>query len=633
MCGIAGIYNLGSDSFSGLESVHKMANAMINRGPNGEGYFFAYKNNQNSQFLSKANPNLYPQKADLFLAHRRLSIIDLSDAALQPMCTEDRRYWITYNGELYNYQLLADELKRLGVDIVSRSDTEVLLKCYRQWGAKALDKFNGMFAFAIWDDKEKTLFCARDRVGIKPLYYTIQNNRFIFASDIKTLIASGLYKPDIDYEGLYHAMSYGVAPRPYTCFKNVFALPQSHWMLIKPNGEIIQQRYWQIPINTQDQTMSEMDAADLLEEKLKTSVKRRLVSDVTVGTFMSGGIDSTLITAMAAKEHPGIKAFTLGYEGYASEFDEVPQAKATAAMYPLEHVVRTIKADSILTNIQDNIRHFEEPYYSLSPNFLISRLVSEHEVTVVLNGLGGDELFAGYRHSRWANRQRLMRTIAPFFKILKNYKELYARVSEFSMAKTADRYYSLLFTIMSENIKQKLFLNPDIASLNTIEKLNQIYIGKDTTFTDSIEAMCYMDLIHYIGNHHVYRVDQFTMAFSLEGRFPFLDHEVIEAAFRIPSKYKIKNGQQKYIVKKVAEKYIAPECLSMKKKGFSLPMSHWIKNDLSNYVTTQLTSLAKRELFHPKVIWNVWSMFNQGKIDSRYVWQLVAVEAWLQMFF
>ncbi|AHE67635.1 hypothetical protein Loa_02091 [Legionella oakridgensis ATCC 33761 = DSM 21215] len=269
MCGIAGIYNLGSDSFSGLESVHKMANAMINRGPNGEGYFFAYKNNQNSQFLSKANPNLYPQKADLFLAHRRLSIIDLSDAALQPMCTEDRRYWITYNGELYNYQLLADELKRLGVDIVSRSDTEVLLKCYRQWGAKALDKFNGMFAFAIWDDKEKTLFCARDRVGIKPLYYTIQNNRFIFASDIKTLIASGLYKPDIDYEGLYHAMSYGVAPRPYTCFKNVFALPQSHWMLIKPNGEIIQQRYWQIPINTQDQTMSEMDAADLLEENLK----------------------------------------------------------------------------------------------------------------------------------------------------------------------------------------------------------------------------------------------------------------------------------------------------------------------------------------------------------------------------
>ncbi|KTD19850.1 asparagine synthase (glutamine-hydrolyzing) [Legionella londiniensis] len=633
MCGIAGIYALGGEAYADLASLHRMAGAMSHRGPDGQGFFKAYKDEKPGEFIAAPHESLYTGKADLFLTHRRLSIIDLSDAALQPMCTDDRRYWITYNGEIYNFQALAKELRSQGVEFHTKSDTEVLLKSYQHWGIDALERLNGMFAFAIWDDKEKTLFCARDRIGIKPLYYTIQNNRFIFGSDIKTLIASGLYKPEINLEGLYHAMSYGVAPRPLTCFKDIYSLPQASWMLIKPNGEITHKAYWHIPVGTQDHSLSEQDAADLLEERLNASVKRMLVSDVSIGTFMSGGVDSTLITAMAAKAHPGIKAFTLGYENYAAGLDEIPQAQATAAMYLLEHIIQTIKVDSILNNIEDNIRFYEEPYYSLSPNYLISRLVSNHHVKVVLNGLGGDELFAGYRHSRWANRRFLMRAIAPFFKLLRNQKELFARVSELTMAKTADRYYNILFTIMSEHLKQKLFMSQRVEEFNTIEKLSMMYVGQGLKFTDNIEAMCYMDLIHYIGNHHVYRVDQFTMAFSLEGRFPFLDHEVIEAAFKIPSKYKIKNGQQKYILRKVAEKYIAPECLSMKKKGFSLPMGHWIKNDLSEYVTHQFASLAKRDLFHPQAIWDIWTMFKQGKIDSRYVWQLVAVEAWLQMFF
>lgn len=633
MCGIAGIYALGTESLSGFESVHKMAQAMHHRGPDGEGYFRAYKNNQSGQFIARASQSEYEKKADLFLAHKRLSILDLTNAGQQPMPTDDRRFWISYNGELYNYLALAEELKSNGVHITTHSDTEVLLKAYQLWGVEALTKFNGMFAFVIWDDVEKTLFCARDRVGIKPFYYTIQNNYFLFASDIKTIIASGLYTAQVNLEGLYHAMSYGVAPRPMTSFKGIYALPQAHWLLIKPNGELLKQRYWNIPINTQNHNLSEQDAVDLLDEKLRSAVKRRLVSDVPVGTFMSGGVDSTLISAMAAQEHPGIKAFTLGYEGYASEFDEVPQARATASMYNLEHIVQTIKAESILNYIEDNIRNYEEPYYSLSPNYLISRLVNSHDVTVVLNGLGGDELFAGYRHSYWANRQTMMRAVAPLFKLIKNHKELYSRISDLSMAKTPDRYYSILFTIMSEGIKQKLFSSADTAQFNTYETLHDLYVGSDIKFSDNIEAMCYMDLMHYIGNHHVYRVDQFTMAFSIEGRFPFLDHEVIETSFSIPSKYKIKNGTQKYVLRKVAEKYIAADCLSMKKKGFSLPMSHWIKNNLADYTENQLQSLAKRDIFNPKVIWDIWAKFNRGQLDSRYVWQLVSVEGWLNMFF
>ncbi len=494
-------------------------------------------------------------------------------------------------------------------------------------------RLRGMFAFAIWDDIKKQLFCARDRVGIKPFYYTLQNNRFIFGSDIKTILASKLYQAEINIEGLYHCLSFGVAPRPLTCFKGIEALPQAHWMLIDQDGKCQQAPYWSVPIGTQDQSLSLNDSVDLIEEKLTQSVKRRLVSDVSVGTFMSGGIDSTLITAIAAKQHPGIKAFTLGYEGYADDYNEVPQAQATARMYPLEHIIKTIRAESLLEHIETNILNYEEPFYSLSPNFLISQLVKENDVTVVLNGLGGDELFAGYRHSKWANRRWWMKLAAPFFSPLKNVKDVYARISDLRYATTADKHYNVLFTIMSEHMKQKLMHGHPVNHLNSIEATSELYVKDSQAFTDNIEAMCYMDLMHYIGNHHVYRIDQFTMAFSLEGRFPFLDHEVIEAAFRIPSKHKIHRGEQKYVLKQLAKKYIAPECIAMKKKGFSLPMAHWIKNELNPYALSKLEALAQRDLFCKKTIWDIWDNFNKGTMDSRYVWQLVSVEAWLELFF
>jgi asparagine synthase (glutamine-hydrolysing) len=633
MCGIAGIFNFSNSPIEGLGAAANMAKSMAHRGPNAEGYFIGYKSGNSGKYYPAVDGSFFSQKGDIFLAHRRLSIIDLSNGGAQPMSCDNKRYWITYNGELYNYRELMEELRQEGVQFNSKSDTEVLLKAYCHWGHKALNKFNGMFAFVIWDDHEKTLFCARDRVGIKPLYYTIQNNQFIFASDINTLIASKLYQPEVNIEGLYHTMSYGVSPRPMTCFKNIFALPQGHWATINRDGDFKINRYWQIPINTQDPNMTEAQAADLLEQTLTKSVQRRLVADVPVGTFMSGGVDSTLISALAAKSHPGIQAFTLGYEDYAEEFNEIEQAKATAALYPLQHTIETISMKRILDNVENNIHVYDEPFFSLSPNYLISKLVSEHGLTVVLNGLGGDELFAGYRHSRWANRGPLFRLVAPFIKPLKGKSELFARVSEFSKAKSIDRYYSYLFTIMSENMKQNLFQPNQVENFNTIESLHNLYVGKDIRFTDNIEAMCYMDLIHYIGNHHVYRIDQFTMHFSLEGRFPFLDHEVIEAAFRIPSKYKIKDGLQKYILRKVAQKYIAPECLSMKKKGFSLPMDYWLRNDLSSYAKGQLDKLSKNDLFSESMVKQIWPKFEAQKLQSRHVWQLVALQTWFERYF
>lgn len=255
MCGIAGIINLSTVKSQSAIAIQKMATAMIHRGPDDEGFLLGCKESAPIQIFKGTDTPLtqdqlipfypsdsiesaYSQEAHLFLAHRRLAIVDLSANGHQPMCTKDKRFWIIFNGEIYNFPEIAQELKSLGITFLGHSDTEVLLYAYREWGTDVLAKLNGMFAFAIWDDHEKELFCARDRIGIKPFYYTIQNNQFIFASDIKTIIASGLYKPDIDLEGLYHVMSFGVAPRPMTAFKDVKALEQAHWLKIYASGKI-----------------------------------------------------------------------------------------------------------------------------------------------------------------------------------------------------------------------------------------------------------------------------------------------------------------------------------------------------------------------------------------------------------
>lgn len=651
MCGIAGILSFKEAAIQGGSAIHKMAHAMQHRGPDDEGYLMIGNNASEIQiafgtdtFYTKEIPETYrptlpiqtllDKTATLFLAHRRLAIVDLSAAGHQPMATEDRRYWIVYNGEVYNYPEITKQLIAEGEKIVSHSDTEIVLKSYRRWGPAALTKFNGMFAFAIWDNEKKELFCARDRIGIKPFYYTICNDQFIFASDIKTIIASRLYQPTVSIEGLYHAMSYGIAPRPNTCFNNVFALEQAHWLLVRADGTVNKQRYWKIPLGTQNKKMKEHDAKELLDTALTKAVNRCLVSDVPVGTFMSGGVDSTTITAMAAIQTPGVRAFSLGYDDEeAKQFNEIPEAKATAALYDIDHIIRMVKAELTLQDIDDVIRLYEEPFYSLSPNYIISKLVAETDTKVILSGLGGDELFGGYRHFSWANRRPLVKAGAFFFKAIKKHSDYYQRISEFTTASTIDRYYSLMSTNMSEGFKKQLFTAESTASLNTIETLHDLYAGPEIRFTDNIEAMCHMNLMHYMGNHHVYRMDQFTMNFSLEARFPFLDHELVEAAFKIPSHYKIKQGERKYLLRRVAEKYIAPTCLSMKKKGFSLPMDHWLRTTLSNYAETKLQNLTKREIFNSSQIQKALVDFKAGKLNSRYIWQLVSTELWLSTFF
>jgi asparagine synthase (glutamine-hydrolysing) len=646
MCGIAGILNFNDTADIQLPHVISMANAMNMRGPDDEGYVLfnsdrpplrLFGEDTPSQ-VREAYPDLRPAHDSQGLAsvvalgHRRLSIVDLSPGGHQPMSSASGRYWIVYNGEIYNYLDLRQELKSLGHHFRTESDTEVILAAYTEWKENCLGRFNGDFALALWDSQERSLFCARDRIGIKPFYYITEGSRFIFASDIKTLIASGLYSPAPDPQGLYLALAFGIAPRPITAFRGILALQQAHWMRVHNGGRIEIQRYWHIPVGTQDPRMTEADARELLEEQLQCAVRRRLTADVPVGTFMSGGIDSTTVSAMAAQMHPGIKAFTLGFKDNVPELDEVPQAVATARMHPMQHVVHYVDPNDSLKDIHNWVDGYEEPYYSGSSTYELSRVVQRNGVRVVLNGLGGDELFSGYSYYRYHDFPlnilfHKVATSIPDWILPRGAN----RILKPFRARTHDELHTVLSMQMSDNELRQLLIDDFHPSLDTPRLLHNLY-SDHGEFYDGNEAISYMDLMNYIGNHQVHRIDQFTMAFSIEGRFPFLDHKLIEATFRIPTKFKIQSHKQKYLLRQVAAKYIAPECLTMKKKGFGMPISLWMDGPLSTLVAGSLLSLQGRREVRASTVRNWIKKYEAKQIAYSKIWHLVNLDLWFKRF-
>ncbi|WP_321470624.1 asparagine synthase (glutamine-hydrolyzing) [Halarcobacter sp.] len=639
MCGIVGIIARKPRKIS--KNIFFANNQMYRRGPDDEGFILfndnkidvcygidtpmeSFKDKQ-AYYPSENIKSTFGNSYNIAFAHRRLSIVDLSSHGHQPMCDESRQYWIIFNGEVYNFKEIRKELKEIGHKFVSNTDTEVVLKSFIQWKEKCLEKFNGDFAFSIYDIKRDEIFLARDRIGIKPLYYAFENETFIFASDIKTLIASKLYTPKINWEGLYHNFSFSMTPRPNTSFENVFSLKQGHYMLLDCKtlkSQIIE--YWDIPIGIQNLSMTENEAVELLENELKKSIEYRLLADVDVGTFMSGGIDSTTISAIASEIHPNIKAFTLAFDKSISKYDELEEAKATANMHNMTHIISKLDADVVLNNIDNMVLGYEEPFFHLAANFAISEIVKNHGVKVVLNGLGGDELFAGYGVYQNLRIWKKLVKFNPLIMLIPD--ALHPRVKtlkKYSKPKNIYEYYASSYSNYTDIEKNNIFRQ----SYNSLEEIANQYSKKDKSFTDDFELLSYLDIKSYIGNHHVHRTDQFTMHFSLEGRFPFLDHNLIEKAFSIPSKYKLNKGIPKYVLRKVAQKYISPKCLSMQKKGFGLPLEHWINNQLKDLVYQNIESLKKRDIFL-----NSGIDFILKNGTSTQKWQLVMFELWYQKF-
>ena len=637
MCGIVGILTQKPQKIA--KNIFLANNQMYRRGPDDEGFILV--NNKNIDICYGKDTPLrlfgdkqpyYPIKNiqstfedfyTLAFGHRRLSIVDLSSHGHQPMCDESRRYWIVFNGEVYNFKEIRVELESLGYNFVSKTDTEVILKSYIQWGEKSLQKFNGDFAFAIYDNNKEEVFLARDRVGIKPLYYTVQNGHFLFASDIKTLIASKLYTPEVNWEGLYHNFSFSMAPRPMTSFQGVYALKQAHYMKIDCKTlKFNEIEYWDIPTGIQNITMSEDEAKNIVEEELIKSIKYRLISDVEVCTFMSGGVDSTIISAIASKYYPNIKAFTLGFDKKFSKYNEVDEAKATANMHDINHIVTYVDADVILEQINNMVLGFEEPYYSVTPHLIGASIVKEHNIKVTFNGLGADELFAGYHMYVRHQRLKLLSKVNPLLNIIPNFGKM-RTLKKLTNFNNTYQYFANTYSIYSDKEKENLFN----INLNSRDEIRKQYYKEGKNFKDDLELLSYLDFKSSIGSHYTYRTEQFNMHYSIEARFPFLDHNLIEKANTIPSKYKLKNGISKYILKEVAKKYIAPECLSMNKKGFSLPLEYWFGNQLKDLVHNSIEALKNRKIFNNNEIDNIMKT-----ATVYHKWQLVMCELWFQNF-
>jgi len=629
MCGIAGILNLNNQLNKRGSQIQSMSEAMKMRGPDSNGVLVAGMPDNTPM----TNPGFVAQASGrLFLAHRRLSVIDLTDGGWQPFSLSSQRYWIVYNGEIYNFRELRLELSNLGTTFETESDTEVLLAGYIQWGKKVLDKLHGMFAFAIWDERTQTLFLARDRLGIKPLYYIRTSEDFIFGSDIKTLIASNLFRPKPNIENLFHAVALSVAPRPLTCFEDVFGVPPGHWLEIDATGKMIVEPYWQITTNKVDPTIDAEAAASLLDTALKTAVARCQVSDTPVGSFLSGGLDSGIVTAMAARNQKNINAFTLAFPGMDS--DESDEARATARLLGIQHNVRDATQEISSETLLDMTRCYEEPFPSLAPNYLISEFVHDHGTKVVLNGLGADELFAGYGYysliKEWesARKRKWLGSLH-----VRLWPDRSRERNLMGADSVADFYAEVLApTTLNEDGRRDLFNKEWTPDETTGAVLNRLYV-KDRVFTDHLQGVNYLDMLHNIGNHHVYRADQFTMRFSLEARFPFLDHELVELAFSMPSNLKFAGGAGKKVVRDVAKQYVSPESLASKKKGFGLPVERWMRGALGPLVKDKLDALGDRAWINRDEVEHRYSLFNAGNLEYRSIWALVSTELWLESFF
>jgi asparagine synthase (glutamine-hydrolysing) len=644
MCGICGILNF-SNFQDEIISVKRMTDQMYNRGPNDEGIVaFGHNYILNEIFGGQDTPhNVWQSKLDfspkrefsninasLALGQRRLSIIDLSETGHQPLSYSNNNFWIVFNGEIYNFNELKSDLKGRGYKFVGNSDTEVIVAGYQEWGSDIVNYLDGMFSFAIFDTIKKELFVSRDRLGIKPFYYFLDSNKFLFASDLKTILASGVINREINYDGLYDCFSFGVTPRPNTIFVDIKGLEPAHWMKITVDGKITKERYWTIPIGNKYSNISEKDALENLDDLLHKAVKKRLIADVPVSSFMSGGVDSTVITAIASKYHEGINAFTIGFENQL-EGNEIEEAKAVAKNYQINHVIDYVDIEHVDEILRDVVCCYEEPKGFIDPQYLLSQAVLKHDIKVALNGLGADELFGGYNYHIWLKKWKAIRMLSPGLKLLKNRNIFFSKLYESSKLDSATDFTSLNWAYFSEDLKQKIFKSLIFNKNNTIKHVRELY-KQNYDFADDLDEIEYADLCNYLPNHFLYRSDQFMMRFSLEGRYPYLDNDLVDFSFRLPSDLKVKGRIGKYLLKRKAEDYIPWKNIYMKKKGFRLPLDNILKNSLQDLIKTSIVKLTDRDIFNKQVILQIVDKIDSGKERSSAILQLLMTEIWFEEF-
>lgn len=579
-----------------------MTDIVSHRGPDGEGQYI---------------------DGHIGLGHRRLSIIDLSPAGHQPMQTRDGRFTITYNGEVYNFKELRVQLEAIGYHFYSNTDTEVVLKAYAEWGEKCLTKFNGMFAFAIWDKKDQKLFLARDRYGIKPLYYYKNENNFVFASEIKAIIASNLYQTTLDKEGLVEYLTFQNFFTEKTLFQDIKLLMPGHYSYVDSKGRFEKNQYWDFNF-CGSLKISEAEAIEETDKLFKQAVQRQLVSDVPVNAYLSGGIDSGAITMIASQLMPHMRTFTVGFDlssasGLELSFDERAKAERISYLAKTEQYEMVLKAGDMERCMDKYVWHLEEPRVGQSyPNYYAAKLASKFG-KVVLSGCGGDEFFGGYP---W----RYFYTDAPI-----------------DFDQFVDAYY-LKWQRIIPNSQLKKLLAPiwdDVKHVWTRDIFADVFktIKKDKLSSDEcINYSFYLEAKRFLHGLLVVE-DKLSMAHSLETRVPFLDNDLVDFAMKIPTHMKISNTQEKanendlvsksaatksgkIILRKTLSNYLDDDVINTKKQGFSSPDASWFRGESIEYVKKELSNSPS--VFNQNIIQEILNDHIFAKKNNRLmIWSLL----------
>lgn len=634
MCGIAGFLEL--ERRSGTQALEAIAGAMAaklaHRGPDARGLFV-------------------DAEAGVGFGHTRLSIIDLSAAGAQPMASACGRYVLTYNGEIYSGDELRPELEALGHRFRGHSDTEIIVEGIAEWGVRAtVERLIGMFAFAVFDRKERRLSLVRDRLGIKPLYWGRQNGRIVFASELKAFEALPDWKPEIDLDALASYLRFAYVPSPHSIYRGIGKLAPGTGVSIETDGKSDVWTYWSLMDvarrgRAAPLALNAAEATDALESLLGDAVQRRLVSDVPLGAFLSGGIDSSTVAAlMRARSNAAVRTYSIGFEDKA--YDEAPHAKAIADYLGTEHTELYVSPQEVEDVIPDLPTIYDEPFADSSqvPTYLLSKLTRQH-VTVALSGDGGDELFAGYNRHRFA-------------RVLTGTPEAAAKALAYGLSMAGPTLWERLFGLLPQRQRlphpsEKIFKAAAmlregqqgayrvlVSAWQEPEKLvKQGSELKGAVFDESIVAklpdaldrMQYLDAATYLPDDILTKVDRASMAVALEVRVPLLDHRVVELTWRLPSRLFMRRGKSKWLLRQVLYRHVPKQLVERPKMGFSLPTGQWLRGPLRPWAEELLSEkrLAAGGLFDPAPILARWrEHLDKRRNWHQSLWTVLMFQAW-----
>ena len=624
MCGIAGFFEAEGTRSPGeqREILARMCDAIEHRGPDDEGVFI---------------------EGGVALGMRRLSIIDLYTGH-QPIPNEDGSIWIVFNGEIYNYRELRDELIQRGHAFRTNTDTETIIHLYEEEGEKCVRRLRGMFAFAIFDKRNQKLFIARDRVGVKPLHYALAGSRLVFGSEIKSLLSHPDVPRAVNLEAISDFLSFSYVPDPHTAFRGIRKLPPGHTLTFK-DGMLVTRCYWDFSYPERESGGEEHDQeyyTERLRELLAESVRIRLMSDVPLGAFLSGGIDSSTVVAMMARamDQP-VKTFSIGFSE--SSHDELHYARIAARHFQTDHHEFIVTPD-VCRIVEEIVWHHDEPFADVSsvPTYIVSKMAREH-VTVVLSGDGGDELFAGYeRYLVDRGREKYERIPGVIRRNLMLRpsrwlpRSVYGKNYLRNVALDPEARYIDSISCFSDEKKQLLLSNEFCRAMsghNATERFTRLFAAPGSS--ERLDHLLYLDSKTYLPGDIMTKVDRMSMAHSIEAREPLLDHKLIEFAQQIPARFKLDGLETKSILKKAMRGIIPEEIIRRPKQGFGVPMQKWFKEDLREMVVDTLTDSRTRQrgYFNQRVVEGILGEHLRGRRDnSRHLWSLLMLELWHRAF-